>query len=116
MSADQPCVQRSWITTVGALELTVSYEASDESADLKVVAVLPDGGQVRLCDGDVEKLAVRSQPGTLDLTLAEPATGKTYVLEVSLQAEEHSLNFAIHVDDAPSLGTSLVSGASIEQA
>lgn len=121
VSADKPCVQRSWITTVGALKLTVSYEASDEasapkSSELKVIAVLPAGGEVRLCDGDVEKLAVRSQPGTLDLALAEPTVGKTYVMEVSLQAEEHSLNFAIHVDEAPSLAASSANRASIDQA
>lgn len=100
VSADKPCIQRSWITTVGALDMTVSYEIGDESTALKVVAILPDGGELRLCDGDVEKLALRSQPGTLDLALAEPAIGKTYVMEVSLQAEEHSLSFAIHVDEA----------------
>lgn len=112
VSADRPCEQRSWITTVGALDLTVSYVASsgqDDSSwtpiqsplsasELKVVAVLPEGGQVRLCDGDVEKLAVRSQPGALDLSLSNPVIGKTYVMEVSLQAEVHTLNFAIHVD------------------
>ncbi|MGB3296898.1 MAG: hypothetical protein WBA76_01420 [Phormidesmis sp.] len=116
VSADKPRVQRSWITTVGALDLTVSYEADDDansgdsgdSGDardsngvLKVVAVLPDGGRVSLCDGEVEKLAVRSHPGTLDLTLAKPAIGKTYVMEVSLHSEAHSLNFAIHVEEAP---------------
>ena len=120
VSADKPCLQRSWITTVGALELTVSYETGDESTALKVMAILPDGGEVRLCDGDVEKVALRSQPGTLDLALAEPAIGKTYVMEVSLQAEEHSLSFAIHVDEAPSLGassaTSPANKASIDQA
>lgn len=116
VSADKPCIQRSWITTVGALELTVSYEISDESTALKVMAILPDGGEMRLCDGDVEKLALRSQPGTLDLALAEPTIGKTYVMEVSLQAEEHSLNFAIHVDEAPSLAASSANRAAIDQA
>jgi hypothetical protein len=121
VGSDKPCEQRSWITALGALELTVCYECSDEKADgltssgvtstelprtdlprreLKVLAVLPDGGQVRLCDGSVEKLAARSQPGPLDLALANPVVGKTYVMEVSLQAEVHSLNFAIHIDDA----------------
>ena len=121
VSADNPCLQRSWITTVGALELTVTYEAStpessaSKSSVLKVMALLPDGGEVRLCDGEVEKLAVRSQPGTLDLTLAEPAIGKTYVMEVSLQAEEHSLNFAIYVDEAPSLAAPSANRISIDQ-
>ncbi len=115
ISADKPCEQRSWITAVGALELTVCYECSDEKAnakadqeashkasELKVLAVLPDGGQVRLCDGSVEKIATRSQPGPLDLALANPPVGKTYVMEISLQAEVHSLNFAIHIEEAHS--------------
>ncbi len=106
VSTDKPCEQRTWITEVGALELTVSYECSDYKSDdktgekaseLKVFAVLPDGGQVRLCDGSVEKMATRSQPGPLDLAFANPVTGKTYVMEISLQGETHSLNFAIHV-------------------
>jgi hypothetical protein len=105
VSADKPCEQRSWITAVGTLELSVCYERSGEQAgeqtsQLKVLAVLPDGGQVRLCDDSVKKLATRSQPGPLDLALANPVIGKTYVMEVSLQSEAHSLNFAIHVEDA----------------
>jgi hypothetical protein len=108
VSADKPCEQRSWITAVGTLELSVCYECAhaDEqtgelkTGELKVCAVLPDGGQVRLCDDSVKKLATRSQPGSLDLSLTNPAIGKTYVMEVSLQSEAHSLNFAIHVEDA----------------
>jgi hypothetical protein len=100
INADKPCEQRSWVTAVGALELKVCYECGNGKVDeLKVVAVLPEGGQVRLCDGSVEKIATRSQPGPLDLALANPIVGKTYVLEVSLQAEVHSLNFAIHLED-----------------
>jgi hypothetical protein len=103
IGADKPCEQRSWVTAVGALELTVSYEGGHGKVDeLKVLAVLPDGGQVRLCDGVIEKRATRSQPGPLDLALANPTLGKTYVMEISLQTEVHSLNFAIHLEGAHS--------------
>jgi len=98
VSAARPSEKRSWVTTVGVLELTVGYEHDQ----LSVVVVLPDGGQVRLCDGDVEKQAVRSQPGSLDLTWAKPAFEKNYILEVSLQGEAHALNFVIQVADAGS--------------
>ena len=98
VSVARPFERRSWVTTVGVLELTVGYE----NDRLSVVAVLPDGGQVRLCDGDVEKQAVRSQPGSLDLTWANPTFEKNYVLEVSLQGEAHALNFVIQTADAGS--------------
>ncbi len=98
VSADRPFEKRSWVTTVGVLELTASYE----NDQLSVVAVLPEGGQVRLCDGDVEKQAVRSQPGSLDLTWAKPTLEKNYVLEVSLQSEARALNFVIQATDAGS--------------
>jgi len=100
VSAAQPYEQRSWITAAGAIDLTVSYGATHNGChELKVVAVLPEGGQLRLRDGDVEKLALRSQPGALDVALSTPALGTTYMLEVFLQSEVSGLNFAIHVAD-----------------
>ncbi len=106
LSADWPSEKRSWVTTLGVLEVTASYQGDQ----LMVLAVLPDGGQVRLCDGDVKKQAVRSQPGALDLTWAQPTPGKTYVLEVSLRDEEQALNFVINVANTASSSASLASG------
>ncbi len=106
VSADRPFEKRSWVTTVGVLELTVGYK----NDQLSVVAVLPEGGQVRLCGGDVEKQAVRSQPGSLDLIWVKPTLEKNYVLEVSLQGEAHALSFVIQVANAgssPYLASSL---------
>ena len=99
VSPQQPSERRSWITALGALELAVDYQTYAQKGDgLRVVAVLPGGGQVRLRDGDVEKVATRSMPGELDLSLAHPVVGKTYVMEVSLNNEAPALNFAIHIE------------------
>ncbi|MEL7328524.1 MAG: hypothetical protein AAGJ69_01590 [Cyanobacteria bacterium J06559_1] len=96
VSTDQPEASRQWLTSLGTLGLSVRY--TPEQLTLEVS--LPDGGQVRLWDGDLEKRALRSQPGPLDLVLVHPGFDKTYLLQVSLQAEEKPLNFAIHLGDA----------------
>lgn len=93
LDVDKPCETRNWVTPSGVLKLTATYEAQQ----LIVAAVLPDGGQVRLCDGEIENRAMRSQPGPLDIVLANPVLGKTYVLEVMLQGKANPLSFAIHV-------------------
>ncbi|MEL7353746.1 MAG: hypothetical protein AAF171_22795 [Cyanobacteria bacterium P01_A01_bin.116] len=97
LEAERPSETRNWVTSKGMLELTATYESNQ----LRVAAVLPDGGQMLLCDGDVERRAVRSQPGSLDLVWSEPTLGKTYVLELKLQSEERPLNFAIHIAAHP---------------
>ena len=93
ISADKPKDARQWITPRGALDLSASCLANQ----LTVAVNLPDGGYVRLWDGEIEKSALRSQPGPLDIVLAEPGHDKTYLLEVSLTGDELPLNFAIHL-------------------
>lgn len=100
LSVDWPSEKRSWVTALGVLEITASYQGDSLSNQLNVVAVLPDGGQVKLCDGEVEKQAMRSQPGALDLTWAQPTLGKAYVLEVSLGDEDRALSFVISIANA----------------
>ena len=96
VSADKPKETRRWVTAVGLLELTVSLQRDIYSDGiLSVNAVLPEGGQVRLHEGDVEKSAVRSSAGALDLTWGTPEADKSYTLEVSLQNEARPLNFVI---------------------
>jgi hypothetical protein len=95
ISAERPQETKSWVTPRGALELTVSYRLGQ----LTLVATLPAGGDVRLRDGEVEKQAMRSQPGTLDIIWTDSAPDKTYVLEISLIGEPNPLNFVIHIAD-----------------
>ncbi|MEM9091573.1 MAG: hypothetical protein AAGC93_22895 [Cyanobacteria bacterium P01_F01_bin.53] len=98
LSADRPCETRNWVTPTGVLSLTATYEAHQTgSSQLTVAAVLPEGGQVRLWDGEIEKLAMRSQPGALDIVLVNPAVDKNYVLEVALEGEAHPLNFSVNL-------------------
>jgi len=91
VSATKPTDARSWVTAVGMLELTVAYT----DGELSIHTVLPIGGQVRLHSGDVEKSAVRSSAGALDLAWGTPDGSVAYVLEVSLQNEARPLNFVI---------------------
>lgn len=93
ISLERPQAARNWVTSRGVLTLTVTYAANQ----LAVAAVLPDGGQLRLWDGDVEQRAMRSGPGGLDIVWANPALGKTYVLEVSLKDEAKPLNMAVQL-------------------
>ena len=93
VSAAKPEDSRQWLTPHGALDLSVTYSPSQ----LAIVVNLPEGGQVRLWDGDIEKRSLRSQPGLLDIVLAEPGIDKTYLLEVSLADNDQPLNFAIHL-------------------
>ncbi len=95
ITLDQPQQTRNWVTARGVLTLCVAYAAGQ----LTVVATLPDGGQLRLWDGDIDKRAMRSAPGALDIVWANPALGKTYVLEVSLQGEDTPLNLTIQLAD-----------------
>jgi hypothetical protein len=98
---DKPAEKRVWLTAVGALDLTVGCEIDPEGVNqLKVYTVLPDSGEICLYDGAVETVAARSQPGRLDLTLADAVVGQSYVLEVSLQGDSQPLTFAIHIEDA----------------
>ena len=93
ISADKPEDSRQWLTPRGSLDLSVALVLGQ----LTIAVTLPDGGQVRLWDGEIEKRALRSQPGPLDIVLADPGLDKTYLLEVSLAGDELPLNFAIHL-------------------
>ena len=105
----QPCEKTRWITPRGVLELTASYQAShsanqqashlanQQTSHLTITAVLPDGGELRLWDGDMEKRSRRSAPGGLDIVWTQPAANKTYGLEISLEGEAQSLTFAIQI-------------------
>ena len=61
VSAAKPEDSRQWLTPQGALDLSVTYSPSQ----LAIVVNLPEGGQVRLWDGDIEKRSLRS-PESLD--------------------------------------------------
>jgi len=93
LTAEKPSETRLWMTGKGALTLTATYA---EGA-LAVSVALPEGGQVNLKGEDVEQQAKRSRPGSLDVALARPTVGKTYLLEILLADETAPLSFAIHL-------------------
>ncbi len=106
----QPAEKTRWITPRGVLELTASYQLSHSQANpqanslarelasqLTIAAVLPDGGDLRSWDGDMEKRSRRSAPGRLDIVWTQPTASKTYGLEISLAGEAQSLTFAVQI-------------------
>ncbi len=97
----QPYERTRWITPRGVLELTASYQSSHsanhQASHLTIAAVLPDGGELRLWDGDMEKRSRRSAPGGLDIVWTQPTANKTYGLEISLEGEAQSLTFAVQI-------------------
>ncbi len=97
VGAQQTDEKTRWITPRGVLELTASYQASHQASQLTIAAVLPDGGELRLWDGDMEKRSRRSAPGGLDIVWIQPTANKTYGLEISLAGEAQSLTFAVQV-------------------
>ncbi|MGC1309457.1 MAG: hypothetical protein WA885_19725 [Phormidesmis sp.] len=97
VNPENPGETRSWITALGVLKLSVNYAQTQ----LTIAAVLPEGGELRLGDGDIEKRAMRSTPGSLDLIWAHPQSAQTYALAVTLADEAQPLNFVIKVADRP---------------
>ncbi|PZO45592.1 MAG: hypothetical protein DCF15_21410 [Phormidesmis priestleyi] len=97
----QPSEKTRWITPRGVLELTASYQSSPsanhQASQLTITAVLPDGGELRLWDGDMEKRSRRAAPGGLDIVWTQPTANKTYGLEISLEGEAQPLTFAVQI-------------------
>ncbi|MEO1620057.1 MAG: hypothetical protein AAFU53_03380 [Cyanobacteria bacterium J06632_3] len=83
------------MTPAGWLKLSATCKRSADKQQLTVVAVLPEGGQVRLWNNDMEKRALRSQAGAVDLTWLMDNTEKPCFLEVVLSDETSPLNFTI---------------------
>ncbi|MEL6262958.1 MAG: hypothetical protein AAFR12_18015 [Cyanobacteria bacterium J06626_6] len=103
LSADSPHETRDWVTPSGVLKLSAIYDPTQIQGQLSVVAVLPEAGEIRLWNGEMEKRALRSQPGTLDLAWSLPSSGSSCFLEVSLGStagnEVAPLNFAIQLSE-----------------
>ena len=93
VSAQQPQSTKQWVTPRGTLELAVTCTLDY----LTIAAVMPDGGQLRLRDSEVEKQAARSQPGPLDIVWTDAQPNRTYVLEVYFQGEEKPLSLSVYV-------------------
>ena len=95
VSTDHSEDSRRWVVPIGVLELSATY-INDQ---LIISAVLPSGGTICLCDGEVEKAVSRQTPGSLSLVLSSVEAHKTHQLKVSLQSENTPLSFAVHVGD-----------------
>jgi len=92
LSAQQPQVSRQWVTDLGLLQLTASYDA--DAARLRVQADLPESGQVSLGQASQRATSVTSTGGPVTVTL-EGVSAQVYALEVTLAGT--ALQFAIHL-------------------
>jgi hypothetical protein len=87
LSADEPTVERQWLTPVGAIALTATYQAGR----IQVQVVLPQAGYLELDDLRSEK----SQPGELVAILDAPQAHQPYGLTVGLLGYESPLQFSL---------------------
>ncbi len=94
---NQPSIKQQWLTSLGILTLEAEYTQQDsQSASLKVIAHLPDGGHLWLTGEDTQATAQRSDRGSVKLELIDPNPNQTYKLNVILNNQaQHPLSFAI---------------------
>ncbi|MBD0267506.1 MAG: PatU [Cyanobacteria bacterium Co-bin8] len=89
LSALEPSVQRQWVTPVGLLTLTATYQA--EGSRIQVQAVLPQAGYLHLEGVRAEK----DQPGELVAMLEAPQAEQTYSVTVGLLESQSPLQFTL---------------------
>ena len=96
VSCEEPEVTRDWVTATGLLQL----KAAVCEGQLKVSAILPEGGSIRLWDSELDKKAQRPTPGKV--ALSWDVSGSEYLcfLEVSLSDKDELLNFTVQLTDA----------------
>lgn len=98
VAADQPTVQRDWLTAAGPLTLQASYRLG-QAPKLEVTVALPAAGSLVLASGTDTLRSERSTPGGLIVQLDSPQAGVPYTLEIQLTAQQGPLKFQITVDD-----------------
>ncbi|MEL6350826.1 MAG: hypothetical protein AAFR58_03595 [Cyanobacteria bacterium J06627_28] len=96
ISHEAPEVTRDWVTTTGLLQL----KASTGDGQLKVSAILPEGGSIRLWDSELDKKAQRPTPGKVSLSWDVSGSEHLCFLEVSLADRDELLNFTVQLTDA----------------
>ncbi|MBD0335129.1 MAG: PatU [Cyanobacteria bacterium Co-bin13] len=90
VSAQEPTVQRQWLTPMGPLTLTATYQAQ-ETDRIQVRAVLPQAGYLHLEDVRAE----RDQPGELVAVLEAPQANQSYPVTVGLLESQSPLQFTL---------------------
>ncbi|HTL89044.1 MAG TPA: hypothetical protein VL134_06565 [Leptolyngbya sp.] len=90
VSEQQPQLTREWLTEVGALTLSVDYEADR----LRIKAMLPCGGSLQFQGEESRSLVDRNDAGRLSLEIREFRIDRSYPLEVRL-GDQDLLTFAI---------------------
>ncbi len=97
VSAEQPRIERQWMTDSGPLTLLAAYKPTPDR-QLCVDIKMPCSGRAELRCGDERRAqAQRSSQGTLNVDLFDLTAGDTCILEVYLDGEEHSLTFSLQV-------------------
>lgn len=104
ISVDDPIVIRTWITSIGDVELTIRLLCKKRllrknTSQLNITALLPSGGQVVIKSAEIEQLGTRSQSGKLEVALDNPIANMTYQLKVLLDSENYPLFIAIHYEE-----------------
>lgn len=85
--ANQPTVERQWLTSAGLLTLETKYQPQGDSR-LRIQGRLPCGGSLKLKGDQSQSTTSRSQAGCLSVELFDPQPNQSYTLEVRLQEQD----------------------------
>ncbi|MFM7426492.1 MAG: PatU [Elainella sp.] len=97
LSVDQRQTQRQWQTAVGEVNLTADLQS--DATGVRVQAQLPTAGRLRLNGESSRAAAACTGPDLLTVELGHLELGKTYALEVELEAADAPLVFAVVIED-----------------
>jgi len=99
LSANQPKLERQWVTELGALTLQADYEMDAAVASLRIQGRLPSGGHLTLRSNGLQATAQRPTPGYLSVELFDLQPGITCTLEVGLELDDEApLLFAVQIN------------------
>ncbi|MGF1538787.1 MAG: PatU [Elainellaceae cyanobacterium] len=96
VSADQPRVERQWMTDSGPLTLLASYQSGLQT-QLCVNVTLPCSGRAELQCGDRHAQAQRSTSGMLSVDLFDLVAGDVCTLDVYLSGDVQPLTFSLQI-------------------
>ncbi|MDJ0735655.1 MAG: PatU [Nostocaceae cyanobacterium] len=96
ISADNPVVERQWLTSAGAVTLKVEYQSTGELMQLRVEGNLPTPGSLQLQGNGSQAACESTTAGSLSVELSSNQFNQHYSLAVKLtETDQQPLVFAI---------------------
>lgn len=89
-------IERQWETTAGVVRVRVHYQIQAPVPSLRVVAYLPQGGNLTLRAPETSTVSQRNEPGQLSVEAFEVVPNQSYPLEIQFHdSEQTPLTFVI---------------------